>query len=47
MLRIIITLSTLLLTVMCTGQKPNDMTKEFTNDEFDKHYEFLEFISTF
>ena len=24
---------------MCTGQKTNDMTKEFTDDEFDKHYE--------
>jgi hypothetical protein len=39
MLRMIITLTTLLLTVMCTGQKAENMIKEFTDEEFDKHYE--------
>lgn len=36
MLRITIALTTLLLTAMCAGEKT---TKEFTDDEADKHYE--------
>jgi hypothetical protein len=39
MLRIIILMTALLLTVMCTGQKAENVTKEFTDEEFDEHYE--------
>jgi hypothetical protein len=39
MLRSVITLTTLLLAVMCTGQKPEKTTKEFTDEEFEKHHE--------